>query len=215
MSYQREFCRARSSHQLEPCTGSSAQMKNLSACRPQSSLIVISLHSERADTHSFAANANPVEPKSGATLKSGACQLKPKRDGTVESHPSAECAEGWGTHTKYRGSAAPPKIQCSPKSRATLKSGACQLEPKRDGTVESHPFDSAQGRLFRNVRGRMGHPRGRMGHPLGIRVQKQMRPGPATRAALLSRTFLTAVFRQGERASRNRTGKSAMHRCSP
>jgi len=24
--------------------------------------------------------------------------------------------------------------------------------------VESHPFDSAQGRLFRNVRGRMGHP---------------------------------------------------------
>src|SRR6266404_5784652 len=31
MSYQREFCRARSSHQLEPCTGSSAQIKNLSA----------------------------------------------------------------------------------------------------------------------------------------------------------------------------------------
>jgi hypothetical protein len=30
--------------------------------------------------------------------------------------------------------------------------------PKRDGTVESHPFDSAQGRLFRKVRGRMGHP---------------------------------------------------------
>jgi hypothetical protein len=33
------------------------------------------------------------------------------------------------------------------------------LNPKRDGTVESHPFDSAQGRLFRKVRGRMGHPR--------------------------------------------------------
>jgi len=28
---------------------------------------------------------------------------------------------------------------------------------KRDTTVESHPFDSAQGRLFRKVRGRMGH----------------------------------------------------------
>src|SRR3979411_1448253 len=49
----------------------------------------------------------------------------------------------------------------------------------------------------------------------GVRIKKQMRPGPATRAALLSRTFLSAVFRQGERASRNCTGKSAMHRCSP
>jgi len=36
------------------------------------------------------------------------------------------------------------------------------LKPKRDGTVESHPFDSAQGRLFRKVRGRMGHPRARV-----------------------------------------------------
>jgi hypothetical protein len=35
------------------------------------------------------------------------------------------------------------------------------LKPKRDGTVESHPFDSAQGRLFRKVRRRMGHPRTR------------------------------------------------------
>jgi len=41
-----------------------------------------------------------------------------------------------------------------------------------------------------------------------------MRPGPATLAALLSRTFLTAVFHQGERSSRNRTRKSAMHRRS-
>ncbi len=59
-----------------------------------------------------------------------------------------------------------------------------------------------------------------MGEELGgetrwARGAKQMRPGPATRAALLSRTFLTAVFRQGERASRNCTGKGAMHRCSP
>jgi hypothetical protein len=41
-----------------------------------------------------------------------------------------------------------------------------------------------------------------------------MRPGPATLAALLSRTFLTAVFRQGERSSRNCTPKSAVHRRS-
>jgi len=34
-----------------------------------------------------------------------------------------------------------------------------RLNPSRDGTVESHPFDSAQGRLFREVRGRMGYPR--------------------------------------------------------
>jgi hypothetical protein len=48
--------------------------------------------------------------------------------------------------------------QVQAKSGATPKSGACQLKPKGDGAVESHPFDSAQGRLFRKVRGRMGHP---------------------------------------------------------
>jgi len=32
------------------------------------------------------------------------------------------------------------------------------LKPKRGAAVESHPFDSAQGRLFRKVRGRMRHP---------------------------------------------------------
>jgi hypothetical protein len=48
---------------------------------------------------------------------------------------------------------AQPKITCD------IEIWGCRLKPKGDGTVESHPFDSAQGRLFRKVRGRMGHPR--------------------------------------------------------
>jgi len=34
------------------------------------------------------------------------------------------------------------------------------VNPKRDGTLESRPSDSAQGSQFRKVRGKMGHPRG-------------------------------------------------------
>src|ERR1019366_4848123 len=45
--------------------------------------------------------------------------------------------------------------------------------------------------------------------------QKQMRLGPATRAALLSRTLLTAVFRQGRKLTAHSTPKSAMRRCPP
>jgi len=47
-----------------------------------------------------------------------------------------------------------------------------------------------------------------------VPIEKQMRLGPATQAALLSRMFLTAVFRRCERSSRNRTPGSAMHRFS-
>ena len=48
-----------------------------------------------------------------------------------------------------------------------------------------------------------------------MELQKQMRPRPATRAALLSWTFRLPSSAGGERSSRNCTHKSAMQRCSP
>jgi hypothetical protein len=52
------------------------------------------------------------------------------------------------------------------------------LNPKRDGTVESHPFDSAQGRLFRKVRGRMGHPTAWGGQECKNKCGLGQPPGP-------------------------------------
>jgi hypothetical protein len=43
--------------------------------------------------------------------------LNPKRDGIVESHPSAKCAEGWGT----RGSKNSRSIFASRGSLCVLK----------------------------------------------------------------------------------------------
>jgi hypothetical protein len=78
-------------------------------------------------------------------------ELNPKRDGTVESHPSATCAEGWGT-------------------RWTI---------------------------------------------LGIRGAKTNAAWASHPGRIVIADALTAVFRQGERSSRNCTGKGAMHRRSP
>src|SRR5882762_1789776 len=61
-----------------------------------------------------------------------------------------------------------------------------------------------------------------MGGELGMKCGGRGMMGAKTNAAWASHPgriviadVLTAVFRQGERSSRNRTRKSAMHRCSP
>ena len=65
--------------------------------------------------------------------------------------------------------------------------------PKRETVVESHPFDSAQGRLLRKGRGSMAHPRHKLGQESGGFGPCQRAP----RGTLLSADLLE-LFAQGQ-----------------